>query len=82
MRGFNGTKASLHSPHLPVCASICGHGTGFVIHLLLAAVALATGHPWGAFLILMPGAVSHLYPVLLQRSILLRLQPELDKSRG
>jgi hypothetical protein len=46
----------------------------------LAAVALFTGHPWGALLILLPGVVLHLYPVLLQRSIMLRLQPLLDKS--
>jgi len=48
--------------------------------MLLAAVALFTGHPWGAVLILLPGVVLHLYPVLLQRSLMLRLQPLLDKS--
>jgi len=56
------------------------HGACFAIHALLAAVALCTGHPWGALLILLPGVVVHLYPVLLQRSITLRLQPLLDKS--
>ncbi len=56
------------------------HGVCFAIHVLLAAVALFTGHPWGALWILLPGVVVHLYPVLLQRSILLRLQPLLDKS--
>jgi hypothetical protein len=29
---------------------------------------------------LLPGVVVHLYPVLLQRSIMLRLQPLLDNS--
>jgi hypothetical protein len=29
---------------------------------------------------LLPGAVVHLYPVLLQRFIMLRLQPLLDKT--
>ena len=56
------------------------HGACFAIHALLAAVALFTGHPWGALWILLPGVVVHLYPVLLQRSIMLRLQPLLDKS--
>ena len=55
------------------------HGACFAIHTLLAAVALFTGHPWGALWILLPGVVVHLYPVLLQRSIMLRLQPLLDK---
>ena len=45
----------------------------------LAAVALFTGHPWGALWILLPGVVVHLYPVLLQRSIMLRLQPLLNQ---
>jgi glycosyl-4,4'-diaponeurosporenoate acyltransferase len=56
------------------------HGACFAIHILLAALALLTGHPWGALWILLPGVVVHLYPVLLQRSIMLRLQPLLDKS--
>jgi hypothetical protein len=29
---------------------------------------------------LLPGVVVHLYPVLLQRSIMLRLQPLLEKT--
>ena len=56
------------------------HGACFAIHVLLAAAALFTGHLWGALWILLPGVVVHLYPVLLQRSIMLRLQPLLDKS--
>jgi hypothetical protein len=56
------------------------HGVCFAIHVLLAALALFTGHPWGALWMLLPGVVVHLYPVLLQRSIMLRLQPLLDKS--
>ena len=56
------------------------HGVCFAIHVLFSTVALFTGHPWGALWILLPGVVVHLYPVLLQRSILLRLQPLLDKS--
>jgi hypothetical protein len=42
---------------------------------MLAGVALFAGHRWGAVWILLPGVVLHLYPVLLQRAILLRLQP-------
>jgi hypothetical protein len=56
------------------------HGTGFAIHALLAALALSTGQPSGALWILLPGVVVHLYPVLLQRSIMLRLQPLQDEA--
>ena len=57
------------------------HGTGFAIHVVLAVLALFTKRPWSAALwMLLPGVVVHLYPVLLQRSIMLRLQPLLDKS--
>jgi hypothetical protein len=45
---------------------------------IVAGLALFTGHPWGAVWILLPGVPIHLYPVLLQRSIMLRLQPLLD----
>jgi len=55
------------------------HGTSFAVHTMLAAVALFTGHQRGALWILLPGVVVHLYPVLLQRSLMLRLQPLLDK---
>jgi hypothetical protein len=60
------------------------HGFCFAIHILLAAIALFTGHPRGALWILLPGVVVHFYPLLLQRSIMLRLQPLMDKygSRG
>jgi hypothetical protein len=78
-RGFNGTRATLHSLELSVRASASGHGACFVIHILFAAFALLTGHPWGALWILLPGVIVHLYPVLLQRSIMLRLQSVLDK---
>lgn len=80
MRGFNGTRAGLRSLELSVRASICGHGVPFVIHLLLSAIALFTGHRRGALWILLPGVIFHFYPLLLQRSIMLRLQPLLDRS--
>ncbi len=57
---------------------IGAHGVCFSIHVLLGVVALVAGHPWGALWILLPGVVVHLYPVLLQRSILLRLQSLLN----
>jgi hypothetical protein len=78
MRGFNGTKAGLRSLELSVRASASGHGACFAIHMLFAAFALFTGHLWGALWILLPGVPVHLYPVLLQRSIMLRLQPLLE----
>ena len=80
MRGFNGTRAGLASLEGSVRGGASAHGTSFAIHTLLAALALFTGYPWGALWILWPGVVLHLYPVLLQRSIMLRLQPLLDKA--
>ncbi|MGH1557868.1 hypothetical protein ACRAWD_08810 [Caulobacter segnis] len=60
-------------------ANIAAHGTCFGIHLLLAVLALFGRSPLsGALWMLSPGVVVHLYPVLPQRSILLRLQPLLD----
>ena len=59
---------------------IGAHGFCFAIHVLLSAVALFSGHWRGALWILLPGVFIHLYPVLLQRSILLRLQPLLERS--
>jgi hypothetical protein len=56
------------------------HGASTVIHLVLATAALVAGYPRGALYILLPGVLLHLYPVLLQRAILLRLQPLLNKS--
>ena len=80
MRGFEGTRAGLSSLEQSVRGAASAHGTSFAIHVLLAAAALFTGRPWGALWILLPGVVLHLYPVLLQRSLMLRLQPLLDKS--
>jgi hypothetical protein len=57
------------------------HGTVFSIHLLFAVGALLGGYRMGALWILLPGVVFHLYPVLLQRSIMLRIQPLMDGLR-
>jgi hypothetical protein len=77
--------SSLTRTRLPLRAQAArggasAHGACFAIHALLAVLAGATGHRWGALSILLPGVVTHLYPVLLQRSILLRLQPLLRDS--
>jgi hypothetical protein len=80
VRGFTRTSAGLRSLELSLRGSASAHGACFAIHLLLSTFALFTGHPWGALWILLPGVVVHLYPVLLQRSIMLRLRPLLDKS--
>ena len=76
---------SLTRARLPLRADaarggIGAHGFCFALHVLLSAAALFTGHARGALWILLPGVFLHLYPVLLQRSILLRLQPLLEKS--
>ena len=81
MRGFDGTRAGLPSLEGSLRGNVSAHGACFAIHVLLAVLALFTKHPWrGALCMLLPGVVVHLYPVLLQRSIMLRLQPLLDKT--
>jgi hypothetical protein len=66
-------------PHLHLCmrGAAGAHAIAFAVHLLMTAAALLTGHPWGALWILLPGVAVHLYPVLLQRSNMLRLQPRM-----
>jgi hypothetical protein len=76
---------SINRTRLPVRAQAArggcaAHAACFAIHALLSAAAFFTGHAWGALWILLPGIVLHLYPVLLQRSIMLRLQPLLEKA--
>ncbi len=51
------------------------HGACFLIHLALTVLALVAGYRWGALWLLVPGVVIHFYPVMLQRAIILRLQP-------
>jgi hypothetical protein len=81
MRAFSGKKAGLPSLEQHAQFGAITHGICFAIHGLLAVLALFTRHPWtGALWMLMPGVIVHLYPVLLQRSMILRLQPLLDKT--
>jgi hypothetical protein len=81
LRGFSGKRHGLPSLEQSVQAAAVSHGICFAIHVLLAILALFTRRPWSAALwMLLPGVVVHLYPVLLQRSIMLRLQPLLDKT--
>ena len=87
LRGFSGKRAGLLSLQQHARAGAIAHGTCFTIHVLLAVLALFSRHPFfsrqtwsGALWMLLPGVVVHLYPVLLQRSIMLRLQPLLDKT--
>jgi hypothetical protein len=80
-RGFSGKRAGLLSLEQSLRGAAVAHGTCFAIHVLLATLALFSRHPWSAALwMLLPGVFVHLYPVLLQRSIMLRLQPLLDKT--
>ena len=80
LRRFDGTRAGLRSLERSALGGIIAHGACFAVHLLLAAAALFARHAWGALWILLPGVVLHLYPVLLQRSIMLRLQRLLGES--
>ena len=79
MWGFSINRAGLPLRAQAAKGGASAHGTSFAIHIVLAALALLTGHPRGALWILLPGVVLHLYPVLLQRAMLLRLQPLLDQ---
>ena len=80
LRRFDGTRAGLSSLELSSLGGIIAHGSCLAIHLLIAAAAYFTGHARGALWILLAGVLLHLYPVLLQRSIMLRLQPKLEQS--
>ena len=81
LRGFSGKKTGLLHLEYGVQASAVSHGICFAIHIVLAVLALFSRHPWrNAVWMLLPGVPIHLYPVLLQRSIMLRLQPLLDKT--
>lgn len=76
LRGFEGGKANLPILGQNVRAATCSHGVCFAIHAILAIAAIFGEHPVkGALWMLMPGVAVHLYAVLLQRSIMLRLQP-------
>ena len=74
-----GTKASLVVRANSARRGGGAHAICFALHALLAAATLFAGYPWNALWVLLPGVVVHLYPTLLQRSILLRLQPLLDR---
>ncbi|HEY1463350.1 MAG TPA: hypothetical protein VGF44_08025 [Terriglobales bacterium] len=81
LRGFSGKRVGLLSLEQSLRAAVVSHGICFAIHVLLAVLALFSRHPWSAALwMLLPGVIVHLYPVLLQRSILLRLQPLLNST--
>ena len=81
LRAFSGTKGGLGSFDESLRSSVISHGTCFAIHVVLAVFALFSRHPWkGALWILLPGVVLHLYPVLLQRAMMLRLQPTLGRA--
>jgi hypothetical protein len=79
--GYSITKTRLPVRVLAARGGMGAHGACFAVHVTVAALALSAGQPWGALWILLPGIVLHLYPVLLQRSIMLRLQPLLENSR-
>jgi len=81
MRRFTGKRSGLQSLEQHARFGAIAHGICFAIHMLLAVLALFGRRPWTAALwMLAPGVLVHLYPVLLQRSMLLRLQPLLDKT--
>lgn len=78
LRGGPITNARLSFRALAARAGSGAHAVCFTIHVLLTIAALLGGRPWGALWILLLGVIVHLYPALLQRSVMLRLQPLLD----
>ena len=75
----NLTRKTLPARFMASRGGLAAHGACFVLHLLLAVAAGLSAHPGAAVAILLPGVATHLYPALLQRSILLRLQPLLAR---
>jgi hypothetical protein len=73
-----GTKAGLAARANSARRGGGAHAICFALHVLLAAATFFAGYPSNALWVLLPGVVVHLYPTLLQRSILLRLQPLLE----
>ncbi len=81
MRAFPGTKAGLAALEQQARAGAIAHIICFAIHVVLAVFALFTAHPWsGVLWMLLPAMIPHFYPVFMQRSILLRIQPLLDMA--
>jgi hypothetical protein len=75
-----GTKGSLQIRADSARSGGGAHAICFAIHVVVAAAALFSGYARTALWILLPGVVLHLYPMLLQRSVLLRLQPLLGRT--
>jgi len=81
MRNLKIERASLPRLLVNIHAAEGAHALAFVPHVALAFLAYATGHAWGALWILLPGVVAHLYPVLLQRWMTLRIAPLVRRSQ-
>jgi hypothetical protein len=80
MRQLTISKAALPRLLTNIHAAEGAHAIAFIPHMVLAGLALATGHEAGALWILVPGIILHLYPVLLQRWMTLRVAPLLRRS--
>lgn len=74
-------RASMHQLRISVRGAMGLHALCFAAHLPLALLALVTGHFTAVLWIMVPGVILHLYPVLLQRAMLLRLEPLLHRVR-
>lgn len=80
LRRFSGTRAGLPALEHSIRAGAGSHGICFVIHMVVSATVFFAGHWWSALWVLLAGVPIHFYPLLLQRSLMLRLQPLLDKT--
>ena len=81
-RTFTRTKTGVFSLQAALRSKASAHGTCFATQIVLAALAVANGHAWSTLWILLPRASVHLYPVLLQRSLMLRLQPLVARTHA
>ncbi len=78
-RGTAGTRAGLRAVDRHTRESLAAHGVGALVHAG-AAVAPAAAGAWGvAGLVLFGGLAAHVYPVLIQRAVRLRLAPLLAR---
>ncbi len=78
-RGTAGTRAGLRAVDRHTRESLAAHGVGALVHAGAAAAAAMAGAWDVAGLVLFGGLAVHVYPVLIQRAVRLRLAPLLTR---
>lgn len=72
-RGAGGTREALRGIERSTRGNLAAHGTGLAVHLLAAIASAVAGAPGVAALVLATAVPLHLYPILIQRAVRLRL---------